>query len=137
MSKGRALVTGGAGFIGSHTAEELLRAGYDVRVLDNLTPPIHTGDGEWPDWLPKDVARRRCGVSSCRLSGLASKLLAILPRQLRRDGVVVRIDRRREIAGEESCRGQQSIRLRRRPLSMREGRRSLPGRTQPAERPMG
>ena len=30
------LVTGGAGYIGSHTAHELIRAGYDVVVLDNL-----------------------------------------------------------------------------------------------------
>jgi dTDP-L-rhamnose 4-epimerase len=57
MSKGRALITGGAGFIGSHTAAELLRAGYDVRVLDSLTPPVHTGDGTWPDWLSPDVER--------------------------------------------------------------------------------
>ena len=55
MSKGLVLITGGAGFIGSHTAEELLRAGYRVRLLDNLTPPIHTG--EWPDWLPADAER--------------------------------------------------------------------------------
>jgi dTDP-L-rhamnose 4-epimerase len=57
MSKGRALITGGAGFIGSHTAVELLGAGYEVRVLDNLTPPVHTGDGTWPDWLSGDVER--------------------------------------------------------------------------------
>lgn len=31
------LVTGGAGFIGSHTCVELLNAGYDVVVLDNLS----------------------------------------------------------------------------------------------------
>lgn len=30
------LVTGGAGFIGSHTCVELLDAGYDVVVYDNL-----------------------------------------------------------------------------------------------------
>lgn len=32
----RILVTGGAGFIGSHTVVELQQAGYDVVVLDNL-----------------------------------------------------------------------------------------------------
>ena len=30
------LVTGGAGYIGSHTCVELLNAGYDVVVVDNL-----------------------------------------------------------------------------------------------------
>ena len=53
MSKGLVLITGGAGFIGSHTANELLRAGYRVRLLDNLTPPIHIGD--WPDWVPAEA----------------------------------------------------------------------------------
>ena len=57
MSKGRALISGGAGFIGSHTAEALLRAGYDVRVLDNLSPPIHRSTSEWPEWLPQEVER--------------------------------------------------------------------------------
>lgn len=57
MSKGRALVTGGAGFIGSHTAELLLRSGYDVRLMDNLTPPIHASADDWPEWLPKEAER--------------------------------------------------------------------------------
>ena len=55
MSKGHVLITGGAGFIGSHTAEELLRAGYEVRLLDNLTPQVHDGTGTWPAWLPKEA----------------------------------------------------------------------------------
>ena len=37
----RILVTGGAGFIGSHTADRLLSLGHEVVVLDALTPPVH------------------------------------------------------------------------------------------------
>ena len=37
----RVLVTGGAGFIGSHTCDRLLSLGHDVVVLDALTPPVH------------------------------------------------------------------------------------------------
>ncbi len=37
----RILVTGGAGFIGSHTCDRLLEAGHDVVVLDALTQPVH------------------------------------------------------------------------------------------------
>lgn len=37
----RVLVTGGAGFIGSHTADALLAEGHDVRILDNLAAPVH------------------------------------------------------------------------------------------------
>lgn len=40
------LITGGAGFIGSHLALKLVSKGYQIRVLDNLSPQIH---GENPD----------------------------------------------------------------------------------------
>jgi dTDP-L-rhamnose 4-epimerase len=37
----RILVTGGAGFTGSHTCDRLLALGHEVVILDALTPPVH------------------------------------------------------------------------------------------------
>jgi len=47
----RALVTGGAGFIGSHLVDRFLREGYEVRIVDELDPRVH------PNGLPGHVAR--------------------------------------------------------------------------------
>jgi dTDP-L-rhamnose 4-epimerase len=49
----RVLVTGGAGFIGSHTVDSLLGRGYDVRILDSLQPRVHP-KGK-PEWVPTDA----------------------------------------------------------------------------------
>ena len=50
-NKKSALVTGGAGLIGSHVADLLLSEGWKVRILDNLEPNTHR-NGK-PAWIPK------------------------------------------------------------------------------------
>src|ERR671919_211419 len=49
------LITGGAGFIGSHLADELLEKGYNVRVLDNLSEQVHGKHTNRPEYLNPDV----------------------------------------------------------------------------------
>lgn len=51
----RVLITGGAGFIGSHAADALLAAGYEVRLLDNLSPQVHGGNRQRPAYLADDA----------------------------------------------------------------------------------
>jgi dTDP-L-rhamnose 4-epimerase len=51
----RALITGGAGFIGSYVADELLASGYQVRALDLLTPQVHGTGESRPAYLDPEV----------------------------------------------------------------------------------
>ncbi len=46
------LITGGAGFIGSHLADELLGRGYHVRALDSLSPQVHGAAASEPGFRP-------------------------------------------------------------------------------------
>ena len=106
----RILVTGGAGFIGSHTCDRLLALGHDVVVLDALTPPVHR-DGQ-PAYLtperrllpgrrpqprparePAAAGRRRLPLR--RLPGLPARLLAVLRRERGLDGPDLRDHRGR------------------------------------------
>lgn len=60
----RILVTGGLGFIGSHTVDELVKHGYSVTVLDNLDTQVHRGKpmvykNEQADYVIGDIRHRK------------------------------------------------------------------------------
>src|SRR5438309_9756707 len=55
MTSKRILITGGAGFIGSHLSDELLARGYAVRALDCLSPQVHGSGCGRPAYLASDV----------------------------------------------------------------------------------
>jgi dTDP-L-rhamnose 4-epimerase len=55
MTQRKVLITGGAGFIGSHLADALLKRGLSVRVLDVLLPQVHGSSGARPEYLSPDV----------------------------------------------------------------------------------
>ena len=69
----RILVTGGAGFIGSHTVVELQQAGYDVVVLDNLCnasekviPRVEAITGKKVPFYKADILDREALEQYCR-----------------------------------------------------------------------
>jgi len=51
----RVLVTGGAGFVGSHLVDALVARGDSVRILDNLDAQVHGAEREPPAWLNEDA----------------------------------------------------------------------------------
>jgi len=73
MPSSRVLVTGGAGFIGSHTVDLLLEKGYEIRILDNLQSRVHPFGK--PSWIP-DQAELTVGDVS-NPSDLASALAGV------------------------------------------------------------
>jgi dTDP-L-rhamnose 4-epimerase len=62
----KVLITGGAGFIGSHLADALLAKGYRVRALDNLSEQVHGGSSDFPAYLDRDVETCKADVREAR-----------------------------------------------------------------------
>ena len=60
---GSVLVTGGAGFIGSHLVDALVEKGYKVRVFDSLEPQVHGSQRQVPNYLNGDA---ELVVGDCR-----------------------------------------------------------------------
>src|SRR5437588_444559 len=61
MEKMNVLVTGGAGFIGSHLVDALVGRGHRVRVLDALVPQVH-GEAGAPQYLNPEAEFVRADV---------------------------------------------------------------------------
>jgi UDP-glucose 4-epimerase len=66
MAKRRVVVTGGAGFIGSHVAEALLAAGYEVAIIDNLSTGRREQVPASAEFLPLDIKDQETFDFICR-----------------------------------------------------------------------
>ena len=71
------LVTGGAGFIGSHLADELLRSGHRVRVLDSLVEQVH-GQAQRPGYLDEEAELIAADVRDAEVERVAMPDATIL-----------------------------------------------------------
>src|SRR5437588_5799688 len=69
----RVLITGGAGFVGSHVADELLDHGYEVRAIDNLFPQVHGKSARRPEYLDDAVEFIHGDVRNARAVNRALK----------------------------------------------------------------
>jgi dTDP-L-rhamnose 4-epimerase len=73
MNANRVLITGGAGFVGSHVADELLERGYEVRAFDNLAPQVHGTRARRPSYLTPEVEFIRGDVRDADAIARAAK----------------------------------------------------------------
>src|SRR5947209_8171177 len=72
------LITGGAGFIGSHTVDLLVERGHDVVILDCLDPQVHGAAAKLPPYVERHVAAGKASFVHGRVedAALATRLVA-------------------------------------------------------------
>lgn len=64
MKYEKVLVTGGAGFIGSHTVDALIEKNYSVHVIDNLEQQVHGTERNLPKYFNKKANFTFCDISN-------------------------------------------------------------------------
>jgi dTDP-L-rhamnose 4-epimerase len=67
------LITGGAGFIGSHLTDELLSQGYNIRILDNLSDQVHGTNSGRPEYLNSEAELFQADIRDSRAVAEALK----------------------------------------------------------------
>ena len=80
------LVTGGAGFIGSHLVDALIEKGHRVRIIDALVEQVH--GGKIPDYLNKDAEFFNADVCDAAAVGGALENIDVVYHQASAVGVV-------------------------------------------------
>jgi dTDP-L-rhamnose 4-epimerase len=83
----RVLVTGGAGFIGSHLVDGLVCEGHEVRVFDSLLPQVHGESADWPPYLSREVERVRGDVRDAQAVRRALERIDVVSHQAATVGV--------------------------------------------------
>lgn len=86
MSSLNILVTGGAGFVGSHLVDALVEKGHRVRILDSLVEQVH--GGRIPEYLNKDAEFIKADVCDAEAVGRALDEIDVVYHQASAVGVV-------------------------------------------------
>ena len=123
------LITGGAGFIGSHLASELLQHGYHVRILDNLTPQVHGSERLRPRHLDR---RAEVAVGDIRDSQSVQEALEGVDSVIHLAAVV---GERASMYQLEKFMNVNSTGMRKKPAPRRSAARATPWRPAPAPAP--